>query len=137
LRGGGILLVRISIVLIFAGELYVTGTIQRQDMMHPTAIGTDNSTYFSAGQRLNAGHPLYGPLVATDRPIPGYPRKYPAPLLSPPLVAVIWCPLAALGEMSMTIWWAANLALVTLLVVFFAAVGRRWTLGGLLVILAL
>jgi hypothetical protein len=58
-------------------------------------------------------------------------------LFSPPLVAVIWRPLAALGEMSMTIWWAANLALVTLLVVFFAAVGRRWTRGGLLVILAL
>ncbi len=133
----GILLVRIAIVAILAGELYVTGAIQRRDLMYPTAIGTDNSTYFSAGQRLNAGHPLYGPLVATDRPIPGFPKKYPAPLLSPPLVAVIWRPLAALGEVSMTIWWAANLALVTLLVAFFAAVGRRWTLGGLLVILAL
>jgi hypothetical protein len=133
----GIVLVRIALVLAFAGELYVTGAIQRVDLMHPTAIGTDSSTYFSAGQRLNAGHPLYGPLVVTDRPIPGYPKKYPAPLLSPPLVAVIWRPLAALGDVSMTIWWAANLALVTLLAAFFAAVGRRWTLGGLLVILAL
>ena len=133
----GVVLVRIAIVVILAGELYVTGAIQRKDLMHPTAIGTDNSTYFSAGQRLNAGHPLYGPLVATDRAIPGYPKNYPAPLLSPPLVAVIWRPLAALGEVSMTIWWAANLALITLLAAFFAAVGRRWTLGGLLVILAL
>ena len=133
----GILLVRIAIVLVFAGELYVTGAIQRVDLMHPTAIGTDSSTYYAAGQRLNAGHPLYGPLGPTDRTIPGYPRKYPAPLLSPPLVAVIWRPLAALGDVSMTIWWAANLALVTLLAAFFAAVGRRWTLGGLLVILAL
>ncbi len=133
----GILLVRIAIVVIVIGELYVTGTIQRPDLMHPTAIGTDTSTYYAAGERLNAGHPLYGPLVATDRRIPGYPREYPAPLLSPPLVAVIWRPLAALGDVSMTIWWAANLALVTLLAAFFAAVGRRWTLGGLLVILAL
>jgi Glycosyltransferase family 87 len=133
----GVVLVRIALIVVIAGELYVTARVQRPDLMHPTAIGTDNSTYYSAGQRLNAGHPLYGPLVATDRPIPGYPGKYPAPLLSPPLVAVVWRPLAGLGEMSMTIWWAVNLALVTLLAAFFAAVGRRWTLGGLLVILAL
>ena len=37
----------------------------------------------------------------------------------------------------MTIWWAADLALVVALAAWFAVVGRRWTLGGLAVILAL
>ena len=54
----GILLVRIALILFLAGELYVTATIQRPDLMHPTAIGTDSSTYYAAGQRLNAGHTL-------------------------------------------------------------------------------
>ena len=131
-----VLLVRIALVLIVLGELYVTATVQRPDLLHSTAIGTDSSNYYAAGQRLNAGHDLYGPLRVTDRRVPGYPGAYPAPLLSPPLVAVIWRPLAALGDTSMTTWWAANLALVVGVAVWFAAVGRRWTLGGLLVILA-
>ena len=130
-------LVRIAIILVIFGELYVTATVQLPGLMHPTDLGTDTSNYFAAGQRLNAGHDLYGPLLPTDRPVPGYPKLYPAPILSPPLSAVIWRPLAALGEGSMTIWWAADLALVVALAAWFAVVGRRWTLGGLAVILAL
>jgi hypothetical protein len=129
--------IRIVLVLVVFGELYVTATVQLPGLMHPTDLGTDTSNYFAAGQRLNAGHDLYGPLLPTDRPVPGYPKLYPAPILSPPLSAVIWRPLAALGEGSMTIWWAADLALVVVLAVWFAIVGRRWTLGGLALILAL
>ncbi len=130
-------LVRIALVFVIFGELYVTATVQLPGLMHPTDLGTDTSNYFAAGQRLNAGHALYGPLLATDRPVPGYPKLYPAPILSPPLSAVVWRPLAALGEGSMTIWWAADLALVVVLAAWFAVVGGRWTLGGLMVILAL
>ena len=130
-------LVRIALVLILLGELYVTATVQLPGLLQPTALGSDPSNYYAAGQRLNAGHELYGPLQVTDRPVPGYPGQFPAPILSPPLVAVAWRPLAALGDVSMTIWWAADLALVLGLLIWFAAVGRRWTLGGLLVLLAL
>ncbi len=137
LRRWALLLVRVALVLIVFGELYVTATVQLPGLMHPSEIGTDTSNYYAAGQRLNAGHNLYGPLRSTDRRVPGYPSTYPAPLLSPPLVAVIWRPLAALGPRSMTIWWAANLALVVVIAIWFAAIGRRVTLMGLLVILAL
>ena len=130
-------LVRVALILMILGELYVTARVQLPGLLHPTDLGTDTSNYFAAAQRLNAGHNLYGPLLATDRPVPGYPALYPAPILSPPLSAVLWRPLAALGDVSMTIWWAVDLALVVILAAWFAVVGRRWTLGGLLVILAL
>jgi hypothetical protein len=129
--------IRIALILVVFGELYVTANVQLPGLMHPTDLGTDTSNYYAAGQRLNAGHDLYGPLLPTDRPVPGYPKLYPAPILSPPLSAVIWRPLAALGDVSMTIWWAVDLALVVILAVWFAIAGRRWTLGGLAVILAL
>ena len=132
-----VVLARTALILMIVGELYVTATVQLPGLMHPTDLGTDTSNYFAAGQRLNAGHDLYGPLLPTDRLVPGYPKLYPAPILSPPLSAVVWRPLAARGEGSMTIWWAADLALVVILAAWFAVVGRRWTLGGLLVILAL
>jgi Glycosyltransferase family 87 len=133
---GAVVLVRIALVLLILGELYVTA-VHVPGLLHPTAIGTDASNYYAAGQRLNDGHELYGPMRATDRRVPGYPGGFPAPLLSPPLVAVIWRPLATLGETSMKIWWAADLALLAGLAAWFAAVGGRWTLGGLSVILGL
>ena len=130
-------LVRVALILVILGELYATARVQLPGLLHPTDLGTDTSNYFAAGQRLNAGHSLYGPLLATDRPVPGYPALFPAPILSPPLSAVLWRPLAALGDMSMTIWWAVDLAVVVVLAIWFALIGRRVTLSGLLVILAL
>ena len=63
----GIVLVRVALVLIVFGELSVTATVQRPDLMHPTAIGTDTSNYYAMGQRLNAGHDLYGPFARDCR----------------------------------------------------------------------
>ncbi|MHB8459138.1 MAG: glycosyltransferase family 87 protein [Candidatus Limnocylindrales bacterium] len=134
---GAIVLVRLVIIAAIFGELWVTGTIHLPNLLHPTIIGSDPSNYFAAGQRLNAGHDLYGPLRFGDRPVPGYPGLFPAPLLSPPLIAVIWRPLAALGEGSMTAWWAACLAVVIGLAIWFAVAGDRITLAGLVIVLAL
>jgi hypothetical protein len=128
-------LVLAAVLIILLFELVVTAITQ--DLASPTTIGTDPSNYYAAGERLNAGHPLYGPLVATDRPVPGYPGEFPAPLLSPPLVAVLWRPLAALGEGVMTIWWAIALAVVIGLVGAFTTLGGRWTLNGILALLLL
>ena len=125
-------LVRVALILMILGELYVTARVQLPGLLHPTDLGTDTSNYFAAAQRLNAGHNLYGPLLATDRPVPGYPALYPAPILSPPLSAVLWRPLAALGDVSMTIWWAVDLAFVAILAIWFVLIGRRVTLGGIL-----
>jgi hypothetical protein len=63
---------------------------------NPTAIGQDTWNYLAAGERLNAGHSIYA-LVAGDRPILLEPPSA-VPLISPPLVAVLWRPLAFLPD---------------------------------------
>jgi hypothetical protein len=70
----------------------------------------DAETYLAAGERLNAGHALYllGP---GDRPILTNPAFYTYPLLSPPPIAVLWRPLAALPEgWGLGLWWLACVA---------------------------
>ncbi len=49
---------------------------------------TDAVTYLAAGERLNAGHPLYS-LAAGDRRVALEPTLSPAAILSPPPIAVI------------------------------------------------
>jgi hypothetical protein len=72
----------------------------------------DIITYLAAGERLNAGHPLYA-LSPGDRPMPIVPPYWTVPLLSPPLIAVIWRPLALLPDaVSIGLWWIAMLALL-------------------------
>ena len=69
----------------------------------------DAYVYLGAGERLNAGHPLYS-LSPGDRPIPIQPPFWTAPLVSPPLIAVLWRPLAALpNEAGVLVWWIASL----------------------------
>ncbi len=69
----------------------------------------DAYVYLGAGERLNAGHPLYS-LSPGDRPIPIQPPFWTAPLVSPPLIAVLWRPLAALPyEAGVLVWWIASL----------------------------
>jgi Glycosyltransferase family 87 len=92
----------------------------------PSAPGSDAWNYLGAGERLNAGHPLYA-LSPGDRPIQLLPPYWTVPLLAPPPIAVAWRPLALLGEPAMTLWAAAGL-IVTL-------VTAGWLLarGGLIV----
>ncbi len=85
---------------------------------HPTAIGGDASNYLAAGERLNAEHPLYA-LLAGDRPVPLHVPYWSVPLLAPPPVAVLWRPLALLGDAGMILWDAAAIACV---------VGAAWAL---------
>ena len=65
----------------------------------------DAWTYLAAGERLNAGHSLYV-LSPGDRAVLLDWRLSPAPLLSPPLIAVVWRPLAFFGEPAAFLWWA-------------------------------
>lgn len=131
-----VILVRLALIFVLLAELYVTATVERPDLMHPTTAG-DAWTYYVAGQRLNAGHNLYGPLLPGDQTVPRYPAEFPAPLLSPPLVAVIWRPLALLGASAVLVWWALAFALIVGLAILFTGRGHRMTLTGLLGILAL
>ncbi len=99
----------------------------------PTAIGGDVSNYYAAGLRLNAGHPLYA-LSAGDRPVPIISPYWTVPLLSPPPIAVLWRPLAVLGDVSMLLWWLANFAAT---VVAIAYMILRARVAGLAVICVL
>jgi hypothetical protein len=56
---------------------------------------TDAITYLGAGERLNAGHELYA-LTPGDRVVALEPQLSQSPLFSPPPIAVLWRPLAAL-----------------------------------------
>lgn len=89
----------------------------------------DAFTYLGAGERLNVGHSLYGALQPGDRVVGA--DALPAPLLSPPLIAVLWRPLAALGEWTVYLWWAA--AIVALLGTIVVLWARSPLLTGMLV----
>lgn len=112
---------RVVAAVWLAAMVVMMVTVIEPGLANQTAIGTDSSNYYAAGERLNAGHPLYR-LSPGDRPVPPLPPPHSsAPLLSPPLLGVVWRPLAALGEGSMVAWWLAGatalgaLALVMLL----------------------
>jgi hypothetical protein len=82
----------------------------------------DALTYLAAGERLNAGHALYA-LSAGDRPVHLNPPFWDVPLLYPPLIAVIWRPLAALpGESGVLLWWAGCILAIVGAIVLL---GRR------------
>ena len=67
----------------------------------------DVVTYLAAGERLNAGHALYA-LSAGDRPLLIAPPYFTVPLVSPPLIAAIWRPIALLPEpVAIGGWWIA------------------------------
>jgi len=69
----------------------------------------DASVYLAAGERLNAGHPLYE-LSPGDRPADINSRYWRIPLVSPPPIAVVWRPLASFGEAGVYGWWLAQVA---------------------------
>jgi hypothetical protein len=67
----------------------------------------DAFTYLAAGERLNAGHALYS-LAPGDRLVIADTLYFHTPLLYPPLIAVIWRPLAALPALlGLWFWFAA------------------------------
>ena len=69
----------------------------------------DATVYLAAGERLNAGHPLYA-ISSGDRPVMLQPPFWTVPLVSPPLIAVAWRPLALLpDDLGVIVWWAACL----------------------------
>jgi hypothetical protein len=74
----------------------------------------DAFTYLGAGERLNAGHAVYA-LVPSDRQVGIDPPFWTVPLLSPPPIAVVFRPLAALPrELGVYLWWAFDVLGVAL-----------------------
>ena len=120
----GVRRVLVACVLIaMALQVFWVITASRPDLINPTAIGSDSSNYFAAGQRLNDGHTIYGPLQPGDRFVPLIPPFSSVPLLSPPLIAVVFRPLAAIGDAGMWLWWAGIAVLLGTLTVIMALTG--------------
>ena len=93
----------------------------------------DAFTYLAAGERLNAGHLLYA-LSPGDRPVGLNPPYWTVPLLSPPPIAVLFRPLAALpSEVGVYVWWAACIAAIV--VPILVMMRRRPILVGAAVLL--
>ncbi len=87
-------------------------------------VGYDAITYLAAGERLNAGHLLYA-LQAGDRYVAANPPYWTAPLLYPPLIGVLWRPLAALPAMSGIVIFLVADAIAMLWAVFYVLRGLR------------
>lgn len=90
---------------------------------------TDAYVYLAAGERLNAGHDLYA-IGPGDRFIGLNPPYWTVPTLSPPLLGVLWQPLALIGVPGMLLGWA--LAGVAYLVAVAAVVWRSPIVGVVL-----
>ena len=98
-------------------------------VFYPYLSPTDAYVYLAAGERLNSGHELYR-LSPGDRTIASNPPFWDVPTLSPPLVGVIWRPLAMFGTTGMLIGWAltgvaflAALAIIGLRAGLWAVIG--------------
>jgi hypothetical protein len=80
---------------------------------------TDANTYLAAGERLNDGHDLYR-LRPGDRSVDIFEKLYAVPLVGPPMLAVLWRPLAAV-DAGFVIWvalcWGALLGAMAYLVI--------------------
>jgi len=96
-------------------------------------IPGDSFTYLAAGERLNAGHLLYA-LSPGDRQVGFEPPFFTVPLLSPPPIAVLFRPLAAIpNEIGVYVWWIATI--VILAATILVMLRRRPILVGLAVLL--
>jgi hypothetical protein len=128
---------RLLLLILLAYELVVTVAVLRPDLLHAAAQGSDPTNYLAAGERLNAGHRLYGPLLPGDRLVPGYPGAFPAPLLSPPTIAVVWRVIALAGNRGLEAWWLLSVVLMAGLTAWAILRGRRFELAILATILCL
>jgi Glycosyltransferase family 87 len=95
-------------------------------------IPGDAYIYYYAGQRLNDGHLVYA-LLPGDHQIGYEPPFFTVPLLSPPPIAVLFRPLAALpNESGVYMWWIATI--VVLAAVILWMLRERPILVGLAVL---
>jgi hypothetical protein len=103
---------------------YLKAMADPNDAVEPFS---DAITYLAAGERLNAGHDLYR-LGPGDRGVLLLPQTGDVPLVSPPPIAVLWRPLAAV-PFGFPLWIAA-----TWVVLLVTVVGLVLRTGALAVV---
>jgi hypothetical protein len=104
-------------------------------LLDPAQPGTDISTYYAAGQRLRDGHPLYA-LGPTDYPVPLHPPYTTVPLLSPPLMAVVWRPIATVlpPDVGMHLWFVVTATVFVGTLLWLIATGNALRVGAIVVL---
>jgi hypothetical protein len=105
--------------------------VQRPDS--PFRPSGDTWAYAAAGERLNAGHELYA-VGPDDRPIILEPPYWTIPLVSPPPIAVLWRPLAAIGPAAWVLWWLGGLISCLALVGWILVRGSPLAIVGLVLL---
>ena len=86
--GGNGWLVIFGAIALAVGAGLIVATAVVYYAQAPGYLGGDARTYLAAGERLNAGHPLYA-LSPGDRPVAISPPWWTVPLVSPPFIAVL------------------------------------------------
>ena len=104
-------------------------------VFYPYLATTDAYVYLAAGERLNAGHDLYA-LAPGDRVIANNPPYWDVPTLSPPLLAVLWRPLALLGTNGMLLGWALSGVAFLLALAILGARAGPWAIAGVAILAA-
>ena len=95
----------------------------------------DAFNYLGAGERLNAGHDLYA-LQPGDRQVDAGGEFWHTPFVSPPPMAVLFRPLAALpNEIGVWIWYALQLTALALSLAMLARRIPLATAGAMVVLL--
>jgi hypothetical protein len=127
----------LRIVAIVALALAVAWVVvnARPWALDPMTFILDTSNYYAAGERLNAGHSLYayGP---GDRQVLALLFGLPSPYLYPPLMGVLWRPVAAFlpFEPVIVAWWAAGMMALLGFLVWILWRGGRATAAGCLIL---
>lgn len=120
-----------TLVAVFLLAVAVLIVAQRPDS--PFRPSGDTWAYAAAGERLNAGHPLYS-VGPDDRPVDLEPPYWTIPLVSPPPIAVAWRPLAALGPIAWVVWWLGGLVSCLALVAWILVRGSALSIAGLILV---
>jgi hypothetical protein len=96
----------------------------------------DTSNYYAAGERLNASHSLYA-YSPGDRHVLDLLFGLPSPYLYPPLIGVLWRPVAAFlpFEPVILVWWAAGMVIFLGMVAWLLWKGGRVSATGVLLLL--
>jgi Glycosyltransferase family 87 len=125
----------VAAVAVVFGLLWV-GLILEPWANDPATWIRDTSNYYAAGERLNAGHSLYA-YSPGDRHVLELLFGLPSPYLYPPLIGVLWRPVAAFlpFEPVIIVWWAAGMVTFLGMVAWLLWKGGRVSALGILLLL--
>jgi hypothetical protein len=135
-RWGGTRTLRvIALVALVAGMAWVVGE-SRPWSGPPVTWVHDAQYYYGAGERLNHGTQLYA-YSPGDRRLDVDPFYFAGPFLYPPLLGVVWRPIAQLlpFEIAVTVFWAVGLVVFLGTVCWLLLRGGAVTALGVLMLL--